>query len=215
MNFALPLTPERERTGVVWTTASPVHPSAREFPYNLVSYFPNPAKSRGIRCASGSGAFVMKGACKSSFLLSTFDLPNLAKADVHKASPLPFFLKVNDNRIHSQPPVRVLDKPNMEKSVSEVCNKELPVAEIEKAREIHQRLIVRMMTSPGDSSGAMFRIEAAFGLSYHCQKNLRYQNRASAEFVARLNAVWLSVLEASVTRDIAELLQHKKAEEAA
>lgn len=77
---------------------------------------------------------------------------------------------------------------------------------------MHQRLVVRMMVSPGDSKGAMHRIEQAFGLSYHCQANLRHQNRASGEFVARLHAAWRSVLEASVQRDVAELLRSEAAE---
>ena len=102
--------------------------------------------------------------------------------------------------------------------MSEVCTKEfgaLSASDIQRARDIHQHLVVRMMTAPGDSKGAMYRIEAAFGLSYHCQFNLRHQNRASGEFVARLDAVWLTVLEQSVTRDVAELLAEREKREVA
>lgn len=90
--------------------------------------------------------------------------------------------------------------------MSDVSHKKLPDAEIELARRIHEKLIVRLMVSPGDSAGAMYRIEATFGLSFHCQKNLRHQHRASAEFIARLHAAWTCVLEQSVRQDVAELL---------
>ena len=88
-----------------------------------------------------------------------------------------------------------------------VCPLEVGELEVEEARKIHERLIVRMMVSPGDSKGAMYRIEAAFGLSYWCQHTLRHKHRASAEFVARLHAVWRCVLEQSIQRDVAELLR--------
>lgn len=128
-----------------------------------------------------------------------------------EASPS-FFTQTHNT--HSISPGSVLTSVNMEKSVSCVRYKEtsaFSASDIEEARKIHERLLVRMMTAPGDSKGAMYRCEAAFGLSVPCQQTLRYQNRASGEFIARLHAAWRSVLEASVRRDIAELLRTEAA----
>ena len=187
--------------------------------YNLIGNFTYSAKPRGFRCRSGSAAML-----KSSFLVSVktdvqhLPVGNLSAERVVSPSPsLPSFRKINHNT-HSASPVRLVAETNMEKSVSEVSkikNGALSASDIQQARDIHQRLVVRMMTSPGDSKGAMYRIEAAFGLSYHCQFNLRHQNRASGEFVARLDAVWLTVLEQSVTRDVAELLAEREKREVA
>lgn len=129
----------------------------------------------------------------------------------------PAFLVIaqTHNATHSNSPTHQLAPVSMEKSVSCVSHKEFgafSASDIEEARKIHERLLVRMMIAPGDSKGAMYRCEAAFGLSFHCQQNLRYQNRASGEFIARLHAAWRSVLEQSVARDIAELLRTEAAE---
>lgn len=180
--------------------------------YNLIGNFTYSAKPRGFRCRSGSAAML-----KSRFLASLktdvqrLPVGNLSAERVVSPSPsLPLFLKVDN---HSASPVGRLAPSNMEKSVSVVSTKKngaLSASDIQQARDIHQRLVVRMMTSPDDSKGAMYRIEAAFGLSYHCQANLRHQNRASAEFIARLHAAWTCVLEQSVARDVAELLSVSK-----
>ena len=123
----------------------------------------------------------------------------------------PFSFKEVDNT-HSVSPSHDVAVVSVEEKMDCVRAKELPIVEIEAAREIHERLIVRLMVAPGDSAGAMYRAEAAFGLSYHCQKNLRHQHRASAEFVARLHAVWRCVLEQSIQRDVAELLRTEAAQ---
>ena len=182
--------------------------------YNLIGNFTYSAHPRGFRCRSGSAAML-----ESSFLGSVktdvqhLPVRNLSAERVVSPSPsLPSFRKINHNT-HSASPVRLVAETNMEKSVSEVCKTKscsVSASDIEQARQVHQRLVVRMMTSPGDSKGAMYRIEAAFGLSYHCQINLRHQNRASAEFIARLHAAWTCVLEQSVARDMAELLSVSK-----
>lgn len=126
-----------------------------------------------------------------------------------------FSVITQGHNTHSENPVLRLASENMEEVSLCVCPKEfgaLSASDIQEARKIHERLLVRMMTAPGDSKGAMYRCETAFGLSVPCQQTLRYQNRASGEFIARLHAAWRSVLEASVARDIAELLRTEAAE---
>ena len=111
--------------------------------------------------------------------------------------------------------VRRLANTNMEQSVSKVCPKELvrvSEEDVDQARRAHERLIVRLMVSPGDSEGAMRRAEDMFGLPYWAQHNLRHKRRATAEFVAQVYAAWTSVLEASVQRDVAELLRTEAAQ---
>ena len=97
--------------------------------------------------------------------------------------------------------------------MSTVCPHEVGEPEIEEARQIHERLLFRLMTSPGDNrKSAMYKLEAAFGLSYWCQRNLRDKRRAAPDFVLRLHAAWRCVLEASVKRDVAELQNTEAAE---
>lgn len=87
----------RERTGGDSLLASPVPlggQSTRQFAYNLVSYFPNSANGRGVRCRGGSTAFVEKGCAyflASRALVQLLPVETWAKASDPKSLPSPFF----------------------------------------------------------------------------------------------------------------------------
>ena len=82
--------------------------------------------------------------------------------------------------------------------------------EIAQARDEHQSLITRLMRGPGDSSGAMHRAEAMFGLPYWSQFNLRHKRRATAQFMQRVRYAYLDMLAQSVRREI-EILKAAEA----
>jgi hypothetical protein len=77
--------------------------------------------------------------------------------------------------------------------------------DVTAARDQHHALITRLMTGPGDSEGAMHRAERQFGLPYWSQHGLRYKRRATSEFIERVRQAYLSMLEASVRRDLDKL----------
>lgn len=77
--------------------------------------------------------------------------------------------------------------------------------DVTAARNQHHALITRLMTGPGDSEGAMHRAERQFGLPYWSQHGLRYKRRATTEFIERVRQAYLSMLEASVRRDLEKL----------
>lgn len=76
---------------------------------------------------------------------------------------------------------------------------------VEDARKMHEIMLARAMTGPGDSEGAMHRLQAMFGLDYWQQHNLRYQRRGSIFFLKRVRQSYLACLEWSVRRDLANL----------
>ena len=82
--------------------------------------------------------------------------------------------------------------------------KELGKSEMDasQARHVHQGLIKRLMSGPGDSKGAMYRAEEEYNLSYWAQSNLRHKGRATKQFIASLRRAYLEVIMNSVTRDI-------------
>lgn len=86
-------------------------------------------------------------------------------------------------------------------------DKSLGIAE---AKLIHQGLIARLMTGPGDSEGAMYRAQQKFGLPYWSQWNLRHKSRASAPFLVQLHRAYLEAIQNTVRRD----LEYLKTEEA-
>ena len=85
-----------------------------------------------------------------------------------------------------------------------------PEMEIAQARDEHQSLITKLMRGPGDSSGAMHRAEAMFGLPYWSQFNLRHKRRATAQFMQRVRYAYLEMLAQSVRREI-EILKAEQA----
>lgn len=95
-----------------------------------------------------------------------------------------------------------------------MCPKEIGKGDggmnITDARSIHQGLLVKLMSGPGDSEGAMRRAETIYGLPYWAQWNLRHKQRATYDFLGRLHGVYLAVVEKSVRRDLEQL----KAEQA-
>ena len=94
-----------------------------------------------------------------------------------------------------------------------MCQKEFPKAvdmNTAVARDMHQEIIARLMSGPGDSEGAMHKAERMFGLPYWCQFNLRHKRRASPSFISRVHGAYVSMLEKSVKRDL-EALQMEKA----
>lgn len=231
----------RERTGEGWATTSPVHSKQGRLPTQILNNtarllsvgarrHPTNVKEavNGNRAVGPAPCIWDRNSPQPSHYFSG-DIANvlelaeplppaqLGSATVQKPSALPFSFKIVDPA-HLVSPARVLAKPSMEKNVSCVRQQDLgslSEADLSEARKIHERLLVRLMVSPGDSRGAMHRAEQAYGLSYWCQHNLRYQNRASGEFIARLHAVWLTVLEQSVHRDVAELLAEREKREVA
>ena len=85
-----------------------------------------------------------------------------------------------------------------------------PDMEIAQARDEHQSLITKLMRGPGDSTGAMYRAEALFGLPYWSQFNLRHKRRATAQFMQRVRHAYLDMLAQSVRREI-EILKAAEA----
>lgn len=73
------------------------------------------------------------------------------------------------------------------------------------ARDQHNALIQKLMTGPGSSEAAMHRAERVFGLSYWQQFALRYKKRATPAFIERVRQAYLTMLEQSVRRDLAQL----------
>lgn len=76
---------------------------------------------------------------------------------------------------------------------------------VDRARKMHEIMLARAMTGPGDSEGAMHRLQAMFGLDYWQQHNLRYQRRGSISFRQRVRQSYFACLEWSVRRDLANL----------
>lgn len=93
-----------------------------------------------------------------------------------------------------------------------MCQKEIgePKVEVAQARQLHQRLISRLMQGPGDSEGAMHRAEQKFGLPYWSQWNLKHKRRATLQFISQLHGAYISTVESSVKRDL-EYLKTEKA----
>ena len=85
-----------------------------------------------------------------------------------------------------------------------------PEMEIAQARDEHQSLITRLMRGPGDSTGAMYRAEALFGLPYWSQFNLRHKRRATVRFMQRVHHAYLDMLAQSVRREV-EILKAAEA----
>ena len=77
-----------------------------------------------------------------------------------------------------------------------------PEMEIAQARDEHQSLITKLMRGPGDSSGAMHRAEAMFGLHYWSQFNLRHKRRATMKFMQRVRHAYLDMLAQSIRREV-------------
>jgi hypothetical protein len=80
-------------------------------------------------------------------------------------------------------------------------------AVLDDLRREHRAMIVRRMTGPGDSEGAMHRLDREHGLPFWSQWNFQYKrDRQPAEsFVNRLRQAAFVMLRKSVETDLAKL----------
>lgn len=78
---------------------------------------------------------------------------------------------------------------------------------VDEVRKRHRALIARRMVGPGDSEGAMHRIEAEFGLGYWEQWNFQYKRERAPRqsFLERLRQAMFVALQNDVRRQLNEL----------